>query len=147
MNKQIFDEADRLQDMGFEREMKESFEIIKSKVLNFDDLNIFMVSATTGGKIESLSKDILGSFKIIGESEDSIQSAKGIIQFALIVPSDYRILYLLLFLYLKRKFKVFDNQIIIFVSTCQTVNFIYDLIKGLDWSTFFIDQNSSNVKK
>ena len=95
--------------MGFEREMKESFEIIKSKVLNFDDLNIFMVSATTGGKIESLSKDILGSFKIIGESEDSIQSAKGIIQFALIVPSDYRILYLLLFLYLKRKFKVFDN--------------------------------------
>jgi superfamily II DNA/RNA helicase len=62
----IFDEADRMLDLGFEREMNECLSFIKKKCLNkfknpaqadnywSDEIKINFVSATLNRKIEAL---------------------------------------------------------------------------------------------
>ena len=90
----IFDEADRMLDMGFEKEMNECLEIIREKAKNkfqppgeknvfwSDQLKINFVSATMNPKVESLGHRLMENYVKVGfneneekkESEDIIGS-------------------------------------------------------------------------
>lgn len=72
----IFDEADRILDLGFEREMKECLDFIKSKNRSIyidqktyqtnPSVHVALVSATLGRKIDALSKMIMVGEKRVG---------------------------------------------------------------------------------
>jgi superfamily II DNA/RNA helicase len=45
------------------------------------------------------------------------------------VPVQYRLLYLLMFLYAHQ-----NDKVIVFASNCETVNLIYKICKEIDWN-------------
>lgn len=49
-------------------------------------------------------------------------------QYWMEVPVQYRLIYLLMFLYAHQHVKV-----IVFASNCETVNFLHKLMQDLDW--------------
>jgi len=51
-------------------------------------------------------------------------------QFWFEIPAQYRLIYLLMFLYSHQ-----DSKIIVFVSNCELVNFITKLCQTLNWNT------------
>ena len=62
--------------------------------------------------------------------DDMIRSIpKQVIQYFMEVPTQYRLIYLLAFLYLRQKEKV-----IVFVSNCEMANFVQALILKFDWN-------------
>ena len=64
------------------------------------------------------------------EEEDMIASIpKQVHQYFSIVPTQYRLIYLLAFLYAHQK-----EKIIIFVGNCELANFIAAIIQKFDWS-------------
>lgn len=76
----IFDEADRMFDLGFEREMTECLNFIKSKnrslyihQANFqtkDHVKTVLVSATLSQKIENLASQLMTNEKRVGFDVD-----------------------------------------------------------------------------
>lgn len=56
---------------------------------------------------------------------------KQIEQFYAEIPTQYRLLYLLSFIFAHQ-----NSKCIIFVSNCELVNFIHQLVSNLDWNRF-----------
>jgi hypothetical protein len=50
-------------------------------------------------------------------------------QFYMEVPTQYRLVYLLMFLYSHQ-----SEKIIIFASNCEVVNLLHKIVKDLDWN-------------
>ena len=67
---------------------------------------------------------------------------KSIWQGYMMVPLQFKILFLLAFLYKER-----SKKIIVFLSTCESVNYFYKLFSGLDWSKFFNDGEGEQILK
>lgn len=64
------------------------------------------------------------------EEQDMVASIpKQILQFYTEIPTQYRLIYLLAFLYAHQKEKV-----IVFVSNCELVNFLSSLLSKFDWN-------------
>ena len=96
------------------------------------DLHINFVSATMSQKVEELGTRMMESYVKVGfgehigetttatEQDDTIASIpKQVHQYFSMVPTQYRLVYLLAFLYAHQ-----NEKIIIFVSNCELANFI-----------------------
>ena len=115
----IFDEADRMLDLGFEREMNKCLSLIKKKCISkykqptvadnywSDQIKVNFVSATLNQKIEALGAKMMESYATVGfdaitgnQEENLIASIpKQIKQYYAEVPTQFRLLYLLAFLF------------------------------------------------
>ena len=74
----IFDEADRMLDLGFEREMNQCLQLIKQKCItkfkqpeikgNYwsDQIKVNFVSATLNQKIETLGAKLMENYATVG---------------------------------------------------------------------------------
>ena len=155
LNYLIFDEADRIIDQGFEREMNQCLSLIKKKCISkfkkpeiadnywSDQIKVNFVSATLNSKIEALGHKLMENYVTVGfdasglaGSPDAVDSLiatipKQIQQYYAEIPTQYRLLYLLAFLFAYQHTKV-----IVFVSNCELVNFLYQLVSNIDWTRF-----------
>jgi ATP-dependent RNA helicase DDX31/DBP7 len=141
----IFDEADRILDLGFEKEMTECLQGIKYKCPGIFDhsqpedsfivnpnCKVNLVSATLGNKISSLSarlmkNEIRVGFEVSKEQEEqkvSINQA-----YMKVANHKFKWLYLLAFLAYHQ-----DQKIIVFLSTCDCVDYLKMLLETLDFS-------------
>lgn len=174
----IFDEADRLLDMGFERDIKECLSIVTKKV-NFNEnqnyeeiqetvkstdkdkdkdsstpiakldpemfkkLKIFLISATIDHKIRKLAEFLMKGFKTVGfdlksqNEDDEYVAAKGLNQYYSQVYDEFRLITLISFIRSNQ-----DKKIIVFASTCDTVNLIYEMLSNIE-----IEKNIGSIKK
>ena len=66
-----------------------------------------------------------------GDDEEDFQASipKQVQQFYMEVPTQYRLIYLLMFLYAHQ-----GEKVIIFASNCETVNLIFKIMKELNWN-------------
>jgi len=166
----ILDEADRMLDLGFEREMNECLELIKAKAkgrfaesraeigmdeeerlktqtFHSDSVKINFVSATMSHEVEALGARLMKDYIKVGfnqptadgeteatettEIEDMVSSIpKQVQQFYAEVPTQYRLVYLLAFLYTHQ-----TDKVIVFVSNCELANFLHSLVTQLDFGT------------
>lgn len=138
----IIDEADRMLDMGFEREMNQCLSQIKQRckdkfttepgLFHSEQIKMNFISATLSSKVQQLGAKLMRTFKAVGFADDSkamrnsekqrdgkedrpepkegepedldevniIDSIpKQVKQFWMQCPTQYRLLYLLAFLY------------------------------------------------
>ena len=136
-------------DMGFEREMDECLTLIKKRcpdkftkeaaLFHSDSIKINFVSATLSPKIEQLGSKLMKEytkvgFKAEGEDGENQDNYIGSIpqqvkQFWVEVPAQYKLLYLLIFLYCHQ-----DQKVIVFASNCEVVNLLTQLAQELDWN-------------
>jgi ATP-dependent RNA helicase DDX31/DBP7 len=147
----IIDEADRLLDMGFEKEMTQCMEQIKKRcpekftpeadLFHSESLRVNFVSATLTKKVELLGAKLMKSYKTVGFENDTKNDTQvsgeemalaipnQVQQFYMQVPIQYRLIYLLMFLYAHQ-----SEKIIVFASNCEAVNLIHKILKDLDWN-------------
>ena len=83
----IFDEADRMLDLGFEREMNQCLSAIKQKCLHkfkqpnvvgnywSDDIKVNFVSATLNKKIETLGSKLMENYVTVGFNLHGLDTA------------------------------------------------------------------------
>ena len=131
----MFDEADRMLDMGFDKDVKGCTDVVREQVGDqFKNVSIVLAAATTGGRLTDLVKNIMSQYVSVGFETDNdavVQVPSSIEQLYAFVPSQFRLHVLLSFLYCKR-----NSKVIVFTSTCQCVNFLCELIKGIDWQDY-----------
>lgn len=152
----IFDEADRLLDMGFEKDLKAclskmvKFEQTEEvKEINpdaFKKTKLFLISATIDHKIRQLVSFLMKGFKSVGfdiKTEDDVYEAPtGLKQYYSIIYDEFRLVNLCAFL-----FNHPNSKIIIFVSNCDTVNFLQSLFENINFDTKHLyKQNNINSK-
>ena len=122
-------------DMGFETEVKGCTDAVKEKLgEQFNKLSVVLAAATTGGKLTDLVQNIMSSYVSVGfetDKDSEVQVPSTIQQLYSFVPTEYRLHYLLAFLFCKR-----NSKVILFMSTCQGVNYFYELIKAINWQEF-----------
>ena len=165
----IFDEADLLLNMGFERDIKECLrEIIKKELppdderikeefeLNpdmFKKYKIFLISATIDNKIRKLSNYLMKGFKAVGfeqktnkddeeEENEIIHAASGLNQYYTFVHDEFRLINLIAFLY-----NNINSKVIIFVSTCDAVEFLQKLLTEIDIDPLYEIESSKPKSK
>ena len=181
----IFDEADLLLNMGFEKDIKSCFiEIFKK---NFEDKNneielnpdifkkykIYLISATIDNKIRKFTNYLMKGFKTVGfeqekrnnenkeennieneneneeeikknpnENLENISTSNTIQQYFSYINDEFRLITLIAFLYNNT-----GKKIIIFMSTCDGVNFITNLLNKIEIDiNYKIEQKESNRK-
>ena len=181
----IFDEADLLLNMGFEKDIKSCFiEIFKKNYevendeieLNpdiFKKYKIFLISATIDNKIRRFTNYIMKGFKTVGfeqekknnenkdennienkdekeeeikknpnENLENISTSNTIQQYFSYVNDEFRLITLIAFLYNNT-----GKKIMIFMSTCDGVNFITNLLNNIEIDiNYRIEPKESNRK-
>lgn len=150
----IFDEADLLLSMGFEKDIKECFNRILQKDENyiqqeeqeqeltpdmFKKYKIFLISATIDNKIRQLTNYLMKGFKAVGfeqknkkeedekEEQEIVHEANGLNQFYSFISDEFRLINLIAFIY-----NNVNSKMIIFVSTCDCVNFLSKLLTEIE---------------
>ena len=177
----IIDEADRMLDMGFEREMDACLTLIKRRsngrfkpgpdTFYSDHVKVNFISATLSAKVVALGAKLMESYESVGfvdskkkkaivsgapgelsnvnlqdqessDEENIIDSIpKQVKQFWMQIPTQYRLLYLLAFLYAHQ-----DKKVIVFGSTCETINLLTQMCKSINWDTC-INRRGNNEKE
>lgn len=151
----VLDEADRLLDLGFEGEIKETIENLDNQAKNANPTGVkrrsnILLSATLRNDVEKLAEFSLTNPIEISTSQpdntgkDSFSMPLQLRQHYCIVEQRYRLVTLACFLRLralkgipKRKTQDRDGdsidgppcKIIVFFSTCDSVDFHFDLLK------------------
>ncbi len=122
-------------DMGFDKEVKACMDAVREQMAEkFSKLAIVLAAATTGGMLTDLVKNIMSNYVSVGFETDTdsvVQVPSAIQQLYVYIPTLYRVHYLLALLYCKR-----GSKIMLFVSTCQAANYLYDLVKAVDWDNY-----------
>jgi len=156
----IFDEADRLLDMGFEKDIKECLKTIVGKCHhdstsdsstenglsheNFKKFRIFLISATIDNKIRNLVNFLMKGFKSVGftlkneEDEAEYKSPSGLSQYYSVVYDEFRLINLIAFV--KNNL---GKKIMIFVSTCDLVNYLQNLFENIEIDSEITENFSS----
>ncbi|KAI8913343.1 P-loop containing nucleoside triphosphate hydrolase protein, partial [Gorgonomyces haynaldii] len=120
----IIDEADRILQEGFEREMHQIISLLPK-----DDRQTMLFSATQTTKVEDLARVSLKKSPLyinVDEHKD-VATAEGLEQGYVVCPSEQR--FLLLFTFLKKNQK---KKIIVFFSSCNSVKFHAELLNYID---------------
>jgi ATP-dependent RNA helicase DDX31/DBP7 len=139
----IFDEADILLNMGFEKDIKECLSIITKKFNpgleeqeltheSFKKLKIFLISATIDNKIRDLVSFLMKGFKAVGfdtkSEEDEFESPSGLSQYYSVIYDEFRLIHLVAFI-----LNNINKKIMVFVSNCDTVNFLSTLLSNVEF--------------
>ena len=138
----VFDEADRLLDLGFDNDIKEILSILEERHLggSLRRQNV-LVSATLNPKIESLAKMALEEpveigFEGDGGVEEEAETPSNLRQYYMEVSSSYRLAGLGAFLRTKiREAEAAGGHCkgMVFVSTIAEVEFLYKLFSHSSW--------------
>jgi len=96
-------------------------------------------------KVEDLGNKLMLTYAKVGFSEAEIKDGttekeedinnlvesmpKQVQQFYIETPTQYRLLYLLSFLYSHQ-----SEKVIVFLSNCEHVNFVHEVLKNFDWN-------------
>lgn len=148
----VIDEADRILDEGFEKEMKQII-----KILPNEGRQTMLFSATQTTKVEDLARISLrkGPLYINVDEGKEVATADGLEQGYVVCDSDKR--FLLLYSFLKRNAN--KKKIVVFASSCNSVKFYGELLNYIDLpvldlhgkqkqekrtKTFFEFRNASN---
>ena len=153
----IFDESDRILDMGFEKEMTQCLQGLKRKSSRLfennqdedcfytsNNIKVNLVSATLGKKVNNLSEKLMRNEVRVGFEAENAENEnndeenlidldktipKTIEQHYMFVPNHkFKLLYLLIFLNMHQ-----NSKIIVFMSTCDCVNYLAELLTKLNW--------------
>lgn len=153
----IFDESDRILDMGFEKEMTQCLQGLKRKsprlfesnqdedcFYTSNNMKVNLVSATLGKKVNNLSEKLMRNEVRVGFETENTENEnndeenlidldktipKTIEQHYMFVPNHkFKLLYLLIFLNMHQ-----NSKIIVFMSTCDCVNYLAELLTKLNW--------------
>lgn len=144
----IFDEADVLLDMGFEKDIKECLRIIAQKNLGgkeyleieaFKKYKIFLLSATIDSKIRSMTGFLMKGYKSVGfksekevvdgepiKDEKTGDNLSNLRQFYSLVYDEFRLIHLISFLYEQKL-----NKTIIFLNNCDSGDFHKDVLTNI----------------
>lgn len=159
----IFDESDRILDMGFEKEMIMCLRGIKklapwifakgkeSSLLTTKGMKVNLVSATLGKKVNSLSTQLMENEVRVGfetkEDEKKSLDEENIIDLRNTIPESiqqhylsvpnpkFKWLYLLAFLNYHQ-----DSKLIVFLSTCDCVDYFMGLLRNINWLNLLKDK-------
>jgi len=126
----VLDEADRLLDIGFERDIKEILAMLKKR--SERDRQNILVSATLSGTVETLAGLTLKDPVTIGfDKEDDVRQfvmPSTLSHFVINVKRSLRLVTLIGFL---RK-QCRKKKSLLFVSTCNEVEYLTTLLEGLE---------------
>jgi len=126
----VLDEADRLLDIGFERDIKEILAMLKKR--SERDRQNILVSATLSGTVETLAGLTLKNPVTIGfDKEDDVRQfvmPSTLSHFVINVKRSLRLVTLIGFL---RK-QCRKKKSVVFVSTCNEVEYLTTLLEGLE---------------
>jgi len=119
----VIDEADRILDIGFEEEMKQIIRLLPKK------RQTMMFSATQTRKTEDLARiSLKGEPLYVGvDDKESEATSSALEQGFVVSPADKR--FLLLFTFLKKNRK---KKVMVFLSSCMSVKFHYELLNYVD---------------
>jgi len=119
----VIDEADRILDIGFEEEMKQIIRLLPKK------RQTMMFSATQTRKTEDLARiSLKGEPLYVGvDDKESEATSSALEQGFVVSPADKR--FLLLFTFLKKNRK---KKVMVFLSSCMSVKFYYELLNYVD---------------
>jgi len=119
----VIDEADRILDIGFEEEMKQIIRLLPKK------RQTMMFSATQTRKTEDLARiSLKGEPLYVGVDDKSEEATNSSLEQGFVVsPADKR--FLLLFTFLKKNRK---KKVMVFLSSCMSVKFHYELLNYVD---------------
>ncbi len=115
----VLDEADRLLDMGFEKDIHAIMSIISPK-------KRILVSATITAGLERLSHFALTDPERIGESEDTFEVPASLRQHFCVVSAKHKLVTLVSFL--KAQLDAGSRKIVVFLSTSDAAEFIHLLL-------------------
>ncbi|KAG7392239.1 ATPdependent RNA helicase [Phytophthora pseudosyringae] len=155
----VLDEADRLLDMGFEKQITQILTILDGKKTHEKRQNI-LVSATVNSGVQQLAKMSLSNPLLIdadavtsGEtpqsevkpaSQEKFSTPHQLMQHFMLVPAKARLYALTCFLREELRYAPRDNKkdaglgkckIVVFLSTCDAVDFHYALFRKCAWPT------------
>ncbi len=121
----IFDEADRILEIGFEDEIRQIV-----KILPNEDRQTMLFSATQTTKVEDLARAALKRAPVYINVSERKEAAtvSGLEQGYVVCESDQR--FLLLFSFLKRNMR--KKKIIVFFSSCNCVKYFAELLNYID---------------
>jgi len=119
----VIDEADRILDIGFEEEMKQIIRLLPKK------RQTMMFSATQTRKTEDLARiSLKGEPLYVGVDDKESEATNSALEQGFVVsPADKR--FLLLFTFLKKNRK---KKVMVFLSSCMSVKFYYELLNYVD---------------
>eukprot|EP00002_Diphylleia_rotans_P028755 TRINITY_DN5807_c1_g1_i1.p1 TRINITY_DN5807_c1_g1~~TRINITY_DN5807_c1_g1_i1.p1 ORF type:complete len:613 (-),score=148.46 TRINITY_DN5807_c1_g1_i1:181-2019(-) len=119
----VIDEADRILEIGFEEDMKQIIKLLPK------DRKTALFSATQTRNVKDLARLAIKDTPLyVGiDDEKDISTALGLEQGYVICPSQNR--FLLLFTFLKKNLK---KKVIVFFSTCKSVNYHAELLNYID---------------
>jgi len=119
----VIDEADRILDIGFEEEMKQIIRLLPKK------RQTMMFSATQTRKTEDLARiSLKGEPLYVGVDDKQTEATSAALEQGFVVsPADKR--FLLLFTFLKKNRK---KKVMVFLSSCMSVKFHYELLNYVD---------------
>lgn len=167
----IFDESDRILDMGFEREMTQCLQGLKLKASNLfvqnqepnnfltnHKVKVNLVSATLGKKVNNLSNKLMKNEIRVGfdtkNDEKPSNDEENIIDLRSSIPSSiqqhymkvpnhkFKLLYLLSFLNLHQ-----NSKLIVFMSTCDCVNYLSELLRNINWINLLRNRSDADEDK
>ncbi|KAG1711826.1 hypothetical protein DVH05_009068 [Phytophthora capsici] len=152
----VLDEADRLLDMGFEKQITQILTILDGKKALQKRQNI-LVSATINSGVEQLAKMSLSNpvlidadavtsgeeppSKIESASQEKFSTPHQLMQHFMLVPPKARLCALTCFLREELRYGPRDSKkdgpgkckIVVFLSTCDAVDFHYSLFRKCAW--------------
>ncbi len=155
----VLDEVDRLVDLGFMQQVQSILQLIETKRQSTADpatplpsLQSIMASATLPPEVKSLGASFFGGGHVMldsttkkimnvrnsllteGTTDESqkFETPKQLVQLHMVVPQKLRLVSLCAFLRRLSTSKK-NMKAIIFISTCDSVNFHYDLLQKAIW--------------
>ncbi len=135
----VIDEADRILEVGFEDEMRQII-----KILPNTDRQTMLFSATQTTKVEDLARISLrpGPLYINVDYRKEHSTVEGLEQGFIVCEADIR--FRLLFTFLKRYQK---KKVIVFVSSCNCVNYYSELLNYIDLMCLSLHGNQKQQKR
>lgn len=149
----VLDEADRLLDMGFEKQITQILTILDGKKTAQKRQNI-LVSATINSGVQQLAKMSLSNPVLIDadkatggaeatavseikpESQEKFSTPHQLMQHFMLVPAKARLCALTCFLREELRYAGSGKcKIVVFMSTCDAVDFHYALFRKCAWPT------------
>lgn len=136
----VLDEADRLLDLGFQQQVKEILAIIEDKSVAGNVRQNILASATISKQVSELAAISLVDPVLVnadavndnGTTQDTQYAIpQQLVQHFMVVPAKLRLPALAAFV--RTEMKVSHCKIIVFVSTCDSVDFHTTMFKKAKW--------------